>query len=390
MSIEKFSIAIADAELIDLKDRLKKTRWAEDFANDEWQYGTNGKYLKELVDYWRDEYDWRKHERAINAWPQFKTVIDDVPIHFIHVRGKGSKGKQPTPLILTHGWPWTFWDFQKVIGPLTDPAAYGGNPADAFDVVIPSLPGYGFSTPLRKAGVNWWQTADLWVKLMEGLGYPRFAAHGGDWGAFVSAQLSHKYADRLIGTHFTIMIPLDMFTGGAVGPEYYGPEDAEQAARNQAFFLAETGYMALQSSKPQTPAFALNDSPVGLCAWILEKRRTWSDCGGNVETRFSKDDLLTTVMIYWLTQSYGTSARFYYEAAHNPWQPSHNRMPVIEAPTGVTVFRNELVIQPKRWAEHYYNLKRWTEFPSGGHFAAMEEPVALVGDIRAFFGALRS
>ena len=387
MKIEKFSITIGADVLADLKDRLNKTRWAEDFANDGWQYGTNGKYLKELVDYWRDNYDWRRHERAINAWPQFRTVIDDVPIHFIHVRGKGPK---PAPLILSHGWPWTFWDFQKVIGPLTDPAAHGGDPADAFDVVIPSLPGYGFSTPLRKSGVNWWVTADLWVKLMEGLGYPRFAAHGGDWGAFITAQLGHKYADRLIGSHVTLMTPLDMFTGGAVPAEDYAPEEAEQAKRNQDFILSEMGYFALQCSKPQTPAFALNDSPVGLCAWILEKRRTWSDCGGDVETRFSKDDLLTTIMIYWLTQSYGTSARYYYEAVHNPWRPSHNRMPVVEAPVGATAFHKELVIQPRRWAERYSNLKRWTKFPSGGHFAAMEEPQALVGDIRAFFKALRA
>ncbi len=387
MKIEKFSITIGDDVLADLKDRLNKTRWAEDFANDGWQYGTNGRYLKELVDYWRDNYDWRRHERAINAWPQFRTVIDDVPIHFLHVRGKGPK---PAPLILSHGWPWTFWDFQKVIGPLTDPAAHGGDPADAFDLVIPSLPGYGFSTPLRKAGHNYMTTADLWVKLMEGLGYPRFAAHGGDWGAFITAQLGHKYADRLIGGHVTFTAPLDRFAGGAVPPEDYAPDEANQASRNQSFFLNEAGYFALQCSKPQTPAFALNDSPVGLCAWIVEKRRTWSDCGGNVETRFSKDDLLTTVMIYWLTQSYGTSARYYYEAVHNPWQPSHQRMPVVEAPFGVTAFHKELVIQPRRWVERYYNLKRLTAFPSGGHFAPMEEPDALVGDIRAFFKALRA
>lgn len=387
MQIENFSVAIGDDVLADLKDRLNKTRWAADFANDGWQYGTNGAYLKELLDYWRNEYDWRRHERAINAWPQFKTVIDDVPIHFIHVRGKGSK---TVPLILTHGWPWTFWDFQKVIGALTDPAAYGGDAADAFDVVIPSLPGYGFSTPLTKPGLNFTTTADLWVKLMERLGYPRFAAHGGDWGALIAAQLGHKYADRLIGAHFTLMMPLDSFSGGTVPPEDYAPEDADRAKRKRNFFLNEAGYFALQCSKPQTPAFALNDSPVGLCAWIVEKRRTWSDCGGNVETRFSKDDLLTTVMIYWLTQSYGTSARYYYEAAHRPWQPSHTRMPVVEAPVGVTVFRNEVVIPPRRWAQRYYNLQRWTEFPMGGHFAAMEEPAALVGDIRVFFKTLRT
>ncbi|MFA5630652.1 MAG: epoxide hydrolase family protein [Porticoccaceae bacterium] len=386
MNIEKFTIAIPDAELDDLRQRLERVRWADDYANDDWRYGTNGAYLKELVSYWRDHYDWRKHEAAINAWPQFKTVIDDVPIHFIHVKGKGPN---PTPIIITHGWPWTFWDFQNIIGPLTDPAAHGGDPADAFDVVIPSLPGYGFSTPLRKPGMNFWQTADLWVKLMEGLGYPRFAAHGEDWGAFITAQLGHKHADRLIGTHFTIMVPLDMFSGGMVSREYYGPEDKAQAKKNAMFFANESGYMMLQCSKPQTPAFALNDSPVGLCSWILEKRRTWSDCNGDVESRFSKDDLITTVMIYWLTQSYGTSARYYYEARHNPWTPSHDKTPVVQAPTGIAVFRNECVIQPKRWAQEYYNLQRWTEFPSGGHFAAFEEAEALIGDLRAFFRELQ-
>ena len=390
MNIEKFSVAISDGALVDLKERLNKTRWADDFANDDWGYGANGKYLKELVDYWRDQYDWRKHERAINAWPQFKTVIDDVPIHFVHVRGKGKPGINPTPLILTHGWPWTFWDFQKVIGPLTDPGAHGGDPADAFDVVVPSLPGYGFSTPLKKTGLNFHTTADLWVKLMEGLGYPRFAAHGADWGAFLTAQLGHKYADRLIGTHFTIAIPLDFFSGGSVPPEDFGPEDAGLVQRNQSFSANEMGYFALQASKPQTPAFALNDSPVGLCAWIVEKRRTWSDCGGDVEKRFSKDDLLTTVMIYWLTQSFGTSARFYYEAVHNPWRSSHDRTPVVEAPTAITVFNKELMVLPRKWAARYHNLKRWTPFPSGGHFAAMEEPVALVGDIQTFFKSLRT
>ena len=386
MDVKPFTVAVDDATLTDLKQRLERTRWADDFGNDAWQYGTSTAYLKELVAYWRDHYDWRQHEKAINAWPHFKTVIDEVPIHFMHIRGKGPK---PVPLIVTHGWPWTFWDFHKILGPLSDPAAYGGDSADAFDLVVPSLPGYGFSSPLRKTGVNYTTTADLWVKLMEGLGYPRFAAHGSDWGAFVSAQLGHKYADRLIGTHFTIMVPLDMMTGGVVSAEDFGPEDAERKAKNDAFWLGETGYFALQASKPHTLALALNDSPVGLCSWLVEKRRTWSDCDGDVEKRFSKDDLLTTVMIYWVTQTFGTSARFYYESTHNPWQPSHNRMPVVEAPTATTAFAGELVIPPRKWAERYYNLKRFTPFPRGGHFAAAEEPQAIIDDVRAFYRTLR-
>jgi pimeloyl-ACP methyl ester carboxylesterase len=387
VNIEPFSVEVPDATLHDLRRRLENSRVPIDFGNDQWSYGTNGDYLRVLTDYWRTGYDWRVHERSINAIPQFRTVIDGVPVHFQHVR---SNGRNPIPLMLNHGWPWTFWDYHKVVGPLTDPAAHGLDPADCFDVIVPSLPGYGFSTPLTTTGINFWSTADLWVKLMDGLGYGRFATHGGDWGAFVSAQLGHKYADRLIGAHFTLMSPLDFFTGGTVPPEDYADDERDWPGRTRDFFLHEAGYYALQSTKPQTVAYALNDSPAGLCAWIVEKRRSWSDCGGNVEQRFSKDDLLTTVMIYWLTQSYGTSARYYYEAAHRPWQPSHSRSPVVEAPTGVAVFLNEVVLQPKRWAQRYYNLQRWTVFPSGGHFAPMEEPDALVADIAAFFRTLRA
>jgi pimeloyl-ACP methyl ester carboxylesterase len=386
MNIEPFSIAIDESQLVDLRQRLDRTRFADDFANDNWEYGTNGAYLRELVAYWREHYDWRTHERAMNAWPHFRTVIDEVPIHFMHIRGKGPK---PIPLILSHGWPWTFWDFHKVIGPLSDPAAHGGDARDAFDVVVPSLPGYGFSSPLRKTGLNFTTTADLWAALMAGLGYERFATHGGDWGAFVCAQLGHKYANRLYGTHFTIMTPLDLFTGGSVPIEDYAPHERARGERTRQFMASGISHLALQSSTPQSVATAFNDSPAGLCSWLVEKRRAWSDCGGNVESRFSKDDLLTLVSIYWFTQSYNTSARYYYEALHRPWQPSHARSPVVEAPVGVAVFANEVVIQPRRWAERYYNLRRWSEFPKGGHFAAMEEPQAVIEDVRAFYRELR-
>lgn len=387
MQKEPFTIAIPEDALRDLRERLAKTRWPHDFANDQWQYGTNLAYLKELVEYWLHQYDWRAQEKAMNAFANYKTTIDGMPIHFIHEPGKGPN---PMPLILSHGWPWTFWDFHKVIRPLTDPAAFGGDPKDAFDVVVPSLPGYGFSTPLTTPGMNFWRTADLWVQLMQDvLGYNKFAAQGGDWGALITAQLGHKYADRLIGCHINLMAPLNVFIGGMPEASEYGPDEKGWYEKNVNFFTAESGYSALQTTKPQTLAFALNDSPVGLCSWILEKRRTWSDCEGNVEKRFSKDDLLTTMTLYWLTQSYGTSARYYYEATHNPWQPAHNRTPVVEAPTAVAVFLKEVILMPRKWAERYYNLKRWTVMPSGGHFAPMEEPERLVDDVRAFFRTLR-
>ncbi len=387
MQKEPFTITVPEEVLTDLHERLTKVRWAQDFANPNWEYGTNGDYLKELVEYWRDAYDWRKHEQEMNSFAHYKTTIDGIPIHFIHEPGKGPN---PTPLILSHGWPWTFWDFHKVIRPLTDPASFGGDPADAFDVIVPSLPGYGFSTPLTTSGINYWRTADLWVKLMQDvLGYDKFAAQGGDWGALITAQLGHKHADKLIGTHVNLMAPLSIFVGSIPEESEYGPGEEGLYERNNHFFTAESGYSALQTTKPQTLAFALNDSPVGLCSWILEKRRTWSDCDGDVEKRFSKDDLLTTMMIYWITQSFGTSARYYYEATHNPWQPSHDRTPVVESPMGVAVFQKEVIIMPRKWAEGYYNLKRWTPMPSGGHFAAMEEPQLLVDDVRAHFRSLR-
>lgn len=380
--MQPFTIAVADEVLTDLDRRLAATRLPDDFANDDWRYGANVAYVRELVDHWRGAYDWRARERLMNALPQFVAEIDGLRIHFVHQKGKGPK---PIPLILSHGWPWTFWDYRKVIGPLTDPAAYGGDPGDAFDVVVPSLPGYGFSTPLRTPGINWWKTADLWVKLMSGLGYQRFAAQGGDWGSFISAQLGHKYPERMIGVHIHTPSFLDFLTSGKFDKADFTEEERAGLHWMAAFAQEETGYMALQKTKPMTPAVALADSPAGLLAWLVEKRRKWSDCGGEVERRFSKDELIDLAMLYWVTDSYGTSARFYYEGFHDPWKPSHDRLPVVEAPTAIAVMPGELTRPPRKWAERYYNLQRWTPMPAGGHFAAAEEPDAIVEDLRAFF-----
>jgi len=388
MRKEPFRVEVPQAVLDDLQERLARTRFAPEFANDDWRYGTNLSYLKQLIEYWHNRFDWRRVEREINSFSHYKTEIEGIPIHFIHEPGKGPR---PIPLILTHGWPWTFWDFNKVIRPLADPAAHGGQAADAFDVIVPSLPGYGFSTPLITTGINYWRTADLWVTLMRDmLGYDKFAAQGGDWGALVTAQLGHKYAERMIGIHVNLLASLSFF-GRSEGPkpEDFGAGEQGWLEHNRKFISDEAGYMQLQCTKPQTVAFALNDSPAGLCSWIVEKRRTWSDCSGDVERRFSKDELCTTMTLYWVTQSYGTSARYYYEAAHNLWKPSHQRQPVVEAPTGVSVFLKEVMLMPRKWTERYYNLKRWTVMPSGGHFAPMEEPQRLVEDIRAFFRELR-
>ena len=385
MSITPFKVEIPDSTLNDLRERLARTRWPQDFANENWQYGTNTAYLKELCSYWETQYDWRAAEREMNTFSHFRTTVEGMPIHFIHERGKGPN---PKPLILSHGWPWTFWDLKKVIRRLSDPAAFGGDPNDAFDVIVPSLPGYGFSTPLTTSGINFWRTADLWVELMSQLGYPKFYAEGGDWGGLITAQLGHKYADRVLGVYIHLLIPLDVFTGPGPGVSDYGPDDQALLAKNMNFFTQESGYSAIQMTKPQTLAVGLNDSPAGLCSWIVEKRRTWSHCNGEVETRFTKDELCTVMTLYWATQSIGTSARYYYECTHNPWKPSHDRSPVVQSPTALAAFDHEIASMPRSWCERYYNLQQWTRFEKGGHFAPMEEPEALVNDIRAFFRKL--
>lgn len=380
--MQPFTIAIPESVLADLHRRLDNTRWADDFANDDWRYGANTAYIRELAAYWRDGYDWRARERLMNGFAHFRTELRGMPIHFIHQRGKGPR---PIPLILNHGWPWSFWDYRKVIGPLTDPAAHGGDPEDSFDVIVPSLPGFGFSTPLRVPGINWWKTADLWAELMDRIGYPRFASSGGDVGSFITAQLGHKYAERMIGIHLHTAGTLEFMAGRGWEEADYAPDEAHRLARMHQIRGSESGHFAIQATKPQSLAIGLEDSPVGLLAWLVDKRRSWSDCGGDVESRFSKDELLDTVMLYWATRSYHTSARYYYEGAHVPWQPSHDRRPVVEAPTALAIFPAELTFPPRKAAERYYNLQQWSEMPAGGHFAPAEEPQLYVEDLRRFF-----
>ncbi len=394
---QPFRIEIPDSKLHDLRRRLAHVHWAPDFANDDWRYGTNGAYLRELVAYWHDAYDWRAQEKAMNAFPQFKVEIDGIPIHFLHVKGKSpakGKGRRPRPLLLTHGWPWTFWDFRKVIGPLSDPAAHGGDPDDAFDLVIPSLPGFGFSTPLRTTGINWWRTADLWTVLMRDvLGYEKFCAHGGDWGALVTLQLGHRYPDRVHGVHITGTAPLEFFSGDRPWSIAASLDTISKGTGEKDALLAWerkfASHVAVHHLDPQTLAFAMHDSPIGLCAWILERRRAWGDTGGDVESRFSKDDLLTTMMIYWLTDSFVTSVRYYAEAGRNPWKPDHGNVPVVSAPTGITLFKPDMAPGDMGWTETYYNRVFFKVHEKGGHFAPAEEPDVLVADIREMFAKVR-
>lgn len=391
--IEQFEIHVPESVLTDLDLRLANVRWPADLANDDWSYGTNGDYLRSLVEYWRDGYDWRRREVAMNRFAHFRTTIDDVPIHFVHERGRGPN---PVPLVLSHGWPWTFWDYRDVIGPLTDPAAHGGDPADAFDVVVPSLPGFVFSTPLTRTGIHAWSTADLWHSLMtDVLGYERFAAGGGDWGGLVTGQLAHKFPDRVIGIYVVGRgLPgLTTFSGERPWDPFMETID-RLAGDPRRMFIDWTkrfaSHIAVHSLDPQTLAYAMHDSPVGLCAWLVERRRSWSDCQGDVERRFSKDELLDMTMLYWVTESFPSALRYYAEAARFRWTPSVEGDMRITVPVGYTAYAHD---QPFPIAAGPLPAEPPIHFAMardrGGHFAPAEEPDAFVEDVRATFRSLR-
>ena len=382
--IEDFTIGVADGVLDDLSRRLEATRWPLDFGNDDWRYGVDRSYLEELVAYWIDGYEWRAHEAEMNTYTHHRTTVDGLPIHFIREPGVGPN---PKPLILSHGWPWTFWDFRKVIRPLANPGAYGGDPADAFDVIVPSLPGFGFSTPVTETGVDWMRTAEIWDTLMcDVLGYDRYATYGGDWGGLIVSQLGHVHADHLYGVHLGVCCPMTLFEKGLPTEDEYA-ENEKHRFHYTAKRMADvaTSHLVVQSDDPQTLAYGLHDSPVGSLAWILERRTNWSDSGGDPEARFSKDDLITATMLYWVTDAMVTSMRYYWEAQHNLWKPSHNRQPVVEAPTAITLWPQELMLMPDALMRSFYNVQRLTEMPSGGHFHPMEEPALLIDDIRSFY-----
>lgn len=393
MGVQPFSIKVPQAVLDDLQDRLARMRWPDEVEGAAWNYGTNLGYLKGLVDYWQHGFDWRKQETMLNQFAQYRTEIDGLGIHFIHERGKGPN---PLPIILTHGWPDSFYRMVKLIPLLTDPARYGGDPADSFDVVVASMPGYGFSDRPRVAGqMAVTHIAALWSKLMtETLGYPRFAAAGGDFGSQVTRLLALAHPEQVMGMHLTdIGYPGD----SAFSPDLSNLSDAEQQylGASQQWFYQEGAYAMIQTTKPQSIAYGLNDSPVGLAAWLVEKFRAWSDCDGDVEKRFTKDELLTNVMIYWVTQTIPSSMRIYQESSDSQLQAGQH----IEVPAGVALFPHELpnmhwgqspVRPPRELAERSLRVARWTEMPSGGHFAALEEPQLLAEEMRAFFHDLKT
>jgi epoxide hydrolase len=375
--ITPFRIDIPQADLDDLRDRLARTRWPDALDGVGWDYGIPLGYVRELAEYWRTSYDWRAYERELNAFPQFTTTIQGQRVHFLHVR---SAEPGAVPLIMTHGWPGSFVEFAKVIGPLTDPAAHGGDPADAFHLVLPAIPGYGFSGPTHETGWNVHRVAQAWDELMTRLGYQRYGAQGGDWGSGISRELGRCAPEHVSGVHLNMLIPQGDF-------DQPGLTDVERSRldRMRQFLSTGRGYGAIQSTRPQTLAYALTDSPAGQLAWITEKFREWTD-GDLPEDAVDRDQMLTNITLYWLTGTAGSSARLYYEAARSrPAGPPEYSA----TPTGVAVFPAEIAPAIRRFAEASNNIVHWTEFDHGGHFAAMEQPGPLVTDIRQFFRPLR-
>jgi microsomal epoxide hydrolase len=377
--IVPFRVEVEEKVLEDLRQRLAATRFPDQIEATGWELGTDLAYLKELVAWWRERFDWRAAEARLNAFPQFRTRIDGQWIHFQHVR---SRHEDALPLLLLHGWPGSVVEFLDVIGPLTDPEAHGGRAADAFHVVCPSLPGYGFSEPTRSRQWDVQRMADAFAELMARLGYARYGAQGGDWGSLITTQIGLRDAAHLAGVHVNMPLAVPQPDAAQLSPA----EQADLAAM-AAFEAQETGYQRIQGTKPQSLGTALNDSPAGLAAWIVEKFRGWSDCGGDVERSFTREQLLANVTVYWVTQTITSSMRLYYETFQGGrFGFTTGR---VEVPTGVARFPKEILRFPRRWVERHYHVTRWTEMPRGGHFAAMEEPELFLDDVRAFFATLR-
>lgn len=380
-TVRPFTIAIPQADLDDLHARLERTRFPSALTRD-WSDGADLGAVRDLIAYWRENFDWRAQERRLNAFPQFLVRAADRDVHVLHVRGKGPA---PLPLVISHGWPGSFVEMLEVLPRLTDPQRFGKDPRDAFDVVVPSLLGYGFSERPTEPGTTPAVMADVWSELMSALGYERFGAQGGDWGAAVSTHLGIQHPDRLIGVHLNYMMRAFLPSRKALGSLAH-PEETAYFDSADHWYAAEGGYAHLQGTKPQTLAYALADSPVGLAAYFIEKFRTWSDCEGDVERVFAKDTLLTNVAIYWFTKTIGSSIHLYWERQRAPMEPPAAKPSV---PFGFAAFPKELTTPPRRLLERSFRIERYTEMPRGGHFAALEEPERLADDIAAFFRPLR-
>ena len=381
---KSYNVNIKQSVLDDLMNRIANTRWTDEIENSKWEYGTNKTYLKELCDYWQNTFDWKKQEEYLNSFAHFKTTVDDIGLHYIHQKGEG---KNSTPLLLIHGYPDSFVRFLKIIPFLTKADENGFS----FDVIIPSIPGYGFSDIPTAPGMNKKKIGELFTKLMtEDLGYEKFVAHGGDWGAGIAEQMALYNADSLLGIHLTD-IP---FEHGMNEPKDETSSEKKYFEDTKKWQMTEGAYSMIQSTKPQTLAYGLNDSPVGLAAWILEKFKSWSDNDGNIETCFTKDELLTNLTIYWVTQTINSAMRIYNEAMKAMMNAMYNPLVKLnpfdktgsksDVPAAFAIFPKDISSPPKDLAGRFFNVQQWTELSVGGHFAAMEQPELLAEDIRKF------
>ena len=386
--MESFRVQVPQDEVDELRRRLAAARWPAPAPGAGWERGTPTDYLRELADYWRTGFDWRAAESRINSFPQYVTTVDGTRVHFVHVKSPESGA---LPLVLTHGWPGSFTEFLGVIGPLTDPVAHGGSAADAFDVVVPSIPGYGFSGPTGQVGWDTERVARAWGQLMQELGYERYGAQGGDWGMPISLRLGLARPEQVVGVHVNMLVtfpPQDdpsAFDG-------LSPVELERLGRMPRFIQDGLGYQKIQSTRPQSLAYGLTDSPIGQLGWIIEKFMEWTDSVKSPEDAVSRDDLLTNASVYWFTATAGSSAQLYFESSRDdeaffrtwggPWP--------LKMPAGVAVFPKDATPPIRRFAEPILpTLARWTEFDRGGHFAALEQPDLFVDDVRAFFRPLR-
>lgn len=375
---EPFAVEIADETLDDLRTRLGRTRWPDEIEGIGWEDGVDRSYLQELVDYWRERFDWREQEERLNEFDNYRATVDGVGIHFVHECGERDDS---TPLLLLHGWPSSFVQMLDIVPLLTRPSEYGADTAKSFDVVVPSLPGYGFSDRPTRRGMSVARIADLFHLLVtEELGYERYAGRGSDIGAGVLIQLGLAHPDSLVGIHLSGTNPRvdeSLIPDDPTEDEVEFLENAERWMRDEAAYAME------QATKPQTLAIGLNDSPAGLAAWIVEKFRTWSDNDGDVEESFTKDELLTNLTVYWATETIGSSVRLYYESARDPgeWGPP-------DVPTAMLMAPADMFPTPREWADRLYRIDRWTEAPSGGHFLEWEEPELVAEDLRSFFDSL--
>jgi microsomal epoxide hydrolase len=346
-----------------------------------WSYGVDGAFLRDLCRYWAEEYDWRTHESELNGFSQYRTRIDGAPLHFLHVR---SPEPGAIPLVMTHGWPGSIVEFIKVLGPLTDPVSHGGKPEDAFHVVCPSIPGYGFSGPTPGPGWDTLRVATALAALMQQLGYDTYGAQGGDWGASIAIWLGHVAPEHVMGVH------INTVASGPDAPAEFDditPEEEQALARVRRYMAEGAGYAAIQSTRPNTVGIALDDSPAGLCAWIVDKFWDWSDHGGDVLRSFTRDEILTDVSIYWFTRTATSAGRLYYEAAHGG--TTAYQIPRLEVPVGCAIFPAEIATPSRRWAELRHHVVHYERYDRGGHFAAYEVPDLFVRDVRRFFGRFR-